>query len=110
MEGQFILTFPMFALLLKDGTGTIMLRHGPDIWLPLFTDRDSALTYLERSEIRECLVQELPNPADLSAFLRNPPSRAGNNKVEYVVMDPIGPELKTVTVFKVDQLLASLPK
>jgi hypothetical protein len=110
MEEQFVLTFPMYALLLKDGTGTILLRHGTDIWLPLFTDRDAVQTYLERSEIKECLVLELRTTADLRAFLHNPPSRSGTNAVGWVIIDPIDTSPRTVTLLTVHQILASLPQ
>jgi hypothetical protein len=108
-EEQFILTFPMYTLLLKDGTGTILLRHGQDIWLPLFTDSDAIRTYLERSKIKESVIQELATPASLGAFLRNPPSRSGRKDVVWVVIDPLDPGPRTVTLFTVQQLLASLP-
>ena len=108
-DDQFVLTFPMYALLLKDGTGTILLRTGADIWLPLFTDSDAVQTYLERSEIKECIIQELSTPASLGAFLRDRPSRAGRNDVGWVVIDPIDPSPRTVTLFTVQQLLDSLP-
>lgn len=98
MEEQFVLTFPVYVLLLKDGTGTILLRYGTDIWLPLFTDRDAVQTYLERSEIEECFVQELQTPPDLAAFLRNPPGRSGTSEVSWVVIDPIDPGPRTVTL------------
>jgi hypothetical protein len=109
-DERFVLTFPMYTLLFKDGTGTILLRHGSDIWLPLFTDSDAVQTYLERSEIKECIVQELPTPASLGMFLRNPPSRSGRSDVGWVVIDPVDPSPRTVTLFTVQQLLASLPE
>jgi hypothetical protein len=109
MEEQFVLKLPVYALLLKDGTGTVFLRHGTNVWLPLFSDRDAVQTYLERSEIEECLVQELRSPADLAVFLRNPPSRSGTNKIGTVIIDPIDPGPRTVTLLTVDQILASLP-
>jgi hypothetical protein len=111
MEEQFILTFPVYALLLKDGTGTILLRHGTDdIWLPLFTDRDAVQTYLERSEIKECLVRELRTTADLGDFLRNPPSRSRTNNVGWVIIDPIDNSQRAVTLLTVHQILGSLPQ
>lgn len=108
-DEPFILTFPVYALLLKDGTGTIFLRHGTDLWLPLFTDSDAVKTYLERSDIKECIIQELSTPASLGSFLRNPPSRSGRNSIGKVIIDPIDPGPRTVTLFTVQQLLASIP-
>jgi hypothetical protein len=108
MEEQFILTFPMYSLLLKDGTGIMYLRHDKEIWLPLFTDQAAVETYLERSDIKESIVQELPSPASLGAFLRNPPSRSGRNDVTWVVIDPVDPGPRTVTLLTVQQLLVSL--
>jgi len=109
MDDSFLLTFPMYALLLKDGTGTIFFRHGENILLPLFTDKDAVQTFLERSEIQECLVQELQTAANLGAFLRNPPSRSGNNDVCHVIFDPLDPGPREVNAFTFNQVLASLP-
>lgn len=110
MEEQFLLTFPVYALLFKDGTGTILLRHGTEIWLPLFTDHDAVQTYLERSQIDECLVREIRTTAELGVFLRNPPCRSGTYKVGWVIIDPIDPGPRIVTLLTVNQILASLPQ
>jgi len=108
-EDRFILTFPMYALLFKDGTGTILLRDGQNMFIPLFTDSDSAQTYLERSEIKECLVQVLADAKALAAFLKNPPSRTGKNSVERVLIDPLHPEPHRITMFPIKQILDSIP-
>jgi hypothetical protein len=100
--------FPFFSVLLKDGTGVIFIRHGSDLWLPLFTDHDSVHTYLERSGIKECQVIELPSSTRLADFLKNPPSRAGGSKVDTVVVDPLDPSPRAVTLFAVEKLLAAL--
>ena len=82
MEDQFVMKFPVYSLLLKDASGVILLRHGQELWLPLFTDKDAAQTYLERSEINECSVIELPKPGDLAAFLRDPhPAARGRRRL-----------------------------
>ena len=109
MDEQFVLTFPTYALLLKDGTGTVFLQNGEDIWLPLFTDDDAVRTYLERSEIKECIVLELSTPTLLGSFLRNPPSRSGLSDVRWVIIDPVESGQRNVTLFTLQQLLASLP-
>ncbi len=108
MDGEFVLKFPVYGLLLKDASGVIMLKHGSDLWLPLFTDRDSVETYLARSEIKECCVIELATATKLVAFSENPPSRAGKANCDTVIMDPIDPGSRTVSLFKIADLVKSL--
>jgi hypothetical protein len=109
VDDEFLLMFPVFALLFKDGTGIILLDDGVEKFLPLFTDSDGVQTYLERSGIEECAVMSISSPAALSAFLQNPPSRGGKLDVERVMIDPIDSSPRTVTVFPIRQILASLP-
>lgn len=108
MAAEFAMKFPVYSLLLKDGSGVIMLRHGSDLWLPVFTDKDSVQTYLERSEINECCVIELATPSKLAEFLEKPPSRAENAGCDTVVVDPLDPGPRTFTLFKIADLLNSL--
>lgn len=108
MDESHALTLPVYSLLLKDGTGVVFLRHGSDLWLPLFTGRECVQTYLERSGIKECQIIELPTAERLRDFLRTPPSRAGHTKVDSVVVDPIDPAARTVSLFNVEKLIASL--
>lgn len=49
MNDEFLLSLPAYTLLLKDSTGALLLRHGQDMWLPLFTDEDAVRTFVERS-------------------------------------------------------------
>jgi hypothetical protein len=108
---EFVITFPVYALLLNDGSGVVALRHGTDIWLPLFTDNDAVQTYLERSEIGECLVRQLSTSAELADFLENPPSRVPGKPpgdCETVVIDPIDPAPRRVMLFNIPKLIQSL--
>ena len=111
MEQEFVLNLPMFALLFPDRTGTIFVQHGEDILLPLFTDRDAVVTFLDRSDIKNCWVKEMATPAELGAFLRDPPSRSprgGRGDADRVVIDLIDDNPRRVTVLTVAQLLASV--
>ena len=108
-EKPFELTFPMYALLHKDGTGTIMLKHDQDIWLPLFTEDTNVLTYAERSGLGECLACELATPTAVDQFVRQPPSRNSNpNEVTTIIIDPIDNQPRVVTLFPFVDFVALL--
>jgi hypothetical protein len=108
-DEAFIMTFPAYSLLLKDGSGAILLQNRAEIWLPIFTDRDSVQTYVERSEIKDCLVVEIPDAVAFKRFLLNPPSRAGKTMPKAIIIDPIDPRPRSVTLFDVQHLLSQLP-
>lgn len=111
MDDGFVFTFPVYAFLLKDGSGAIAVRHGTDIWLPLFTDSDAARTYLERSDIQECLVQELRTPAEFADYLENQPSRVpGKSSIETGIIDPLDSQPRQVMLFNIPKLIESLRK
>ncbi len=111
MADGFALKFPVFALLFKDSSGVVKLRHGEDIFLPIFSDDDSVQTYLERSEVKECVVQKINTAAALADFLETPPTRGPNPKDSYcdrVIIDPLDPGPRQYTIFDTEQLIRSL--
>jgi hypothetical protein len=117
MDGthEFVITFPVYVLLLKDGSGAIMHRNMKNgaIYLVVFTDADAAQSFLERSEIKECLVQKLPTRKELAEFLRQPPSRTGGpTPFNGVLFDPLQSKesgrIPKAAVYSVEQLLKQL--
>jgi hypothetical protein len=108
-DDAFALKFPVYSLLLKDLSGVILLRHGQEMWLPLFTDIEAAATFVERADdVDDCRIVELETPAKLAAFLRNPPSRAGSPDFTQVIIDPVQQEQQAVTLLEVRTLLQAL--
>ena len=110
MTDDFAMKFPVHSLLLKDGSGVILLRHGPALWLPIFTDADALETYVERAEIRAYRRVDLATPENLARFLEDPPSRIKPAQFDAVIVDPIAPEPGTVSLFNPPDLIASLRK
>jgi hypothetical protein len=108
MDDPFLMTFPVYSLLLKDGSGVVMLQGGPNRWLPLFTDRDSLHTYLERSGIGEVAVVDILTAKELIAFLENRPSRSGKPDCRTAIIDPITNQPGTRTLLAFDGIIASL--
>ena len=106
---SFLFTYPVYAFLLKDGTSAIYHRHGNEICLPLFTDQDAARTYLQRSEINECQMRQLRNPAELKAFIRNPPRGSGDPEVKTIAMDPIDVSPPTLRLLDAQLVISQLP-
>jgi hypothetical protein len=106
MEKPYQLTFPMFGLLLKDGTGTILLRRGQDLIIPLFTEDTNVLTYASKGQLGECIACELPAPDDVAAFIRNPPRRtAGALPVNAIILDPVDNEARQLLHWTVESFL-----
>ncbi len=79
----------MFALLLKDRTGTVFLRHGQDLLLPLFTEDTNVLTYATKTNLSEFAVEKLELAADVGEFISSPPNRGGSNPDFIIVLDPM---------------------
>jgi hypothetical protein len=108
-DGAFAMKFPVYGLLFRDLSGVILLRHGEEMWLPLFTDIESATTFVERTDdVGDCRLVELETPAKLAAFLRNPPARARTPDFAHVIVDPVQQEQKGVTLLEVGTLLEAL--
>ncbi len=107
MDKPYQLTFPMYALLFKDGTGTILFRRGPDILLPLFTEDTNVQTYAAKSQLGECVAAVLPTPDDVITFLRNPPSR-GHHPVTTITLDPLDNQPRQHLAWTLESFLALL--
>jgi hypothetical protein len=108
-EEPFVLTFPMYSLLLKDGTGTVFLRSGHHTFLPLFTDSDNVLSYGVRTGHPDCIVHELPDAESVNRFVVNPPSRSPTPcEVTHIVIDPYDNQPRVLTVFTRASFLALL--
>lgn len=90
--GEFVLTYPVFALLGPGGFGTIHLSLDEDRTLPLFTDRDNVDAFLRKTGFAQLVVCELPDPETLKNFITRPPTRSSSRQVvpaKWVFFDPI---------------------
>ena len=108
MTVPYVLTFPMYALLLKDGSGTIFLRHGTDLLLPLFTEDTNVLAYAAKTQLGDCIAAEMASAADVAAFVQNPPSRGGKGQVSIIVLDPIDNQPRSLVSWTLPDFLALL--
>jgi hypothetical protein len=108
MATAFVVTYPVYAILSKDATTTVFLRHGQDLWLPLFTDQASLLTYAGNEGLIDHIAVELPTPLDVRLFVTNPPSRGGVTTVTTIVVDPIDNKPRVVSLFSLANFLALL--
>jgi hypothetical protein len=104
---EFEPTFPMFVPLLKDKTGVVFLRlkNPPNIYLPIFTDRDSAVTFLEGSGLSDSWLAELPTPGAVITLLQDHPRRHGEPFKGFLIIDPIGLELSGLSLHLVDAFI-----
>ena len=46
---------PLYTFLLKNSSGAVFLRHGDDLWMPLFTSAEFAELYATRNSL-ECVL------------------------------------------------------
>lgn len=89
IEPELKLTPPLFAVLLRDATGSLLLRGAERIWLPLFTNGSKAREFLSTPGLSECLIYRVDNIEHLSTYLENPPSRSPiGAQFDFVVIDP----------------------
>lgn len=91
-ETQFKYAVPLYAFLLKDGSGTVFLRAKDEYLLPLFSSAENARLYRDRAKM-ECIIAELSSFPIAYDFLRDPPRR-GEDRVpcNFIVFDPIDPK------------------
>ena len=109
MEVDFLLTYPLYALALKDGTGTISLEAGARRFLPLFTDVDAVESYLDEAAIEDCDIEVLETAPLLRDFLANLATPADGIGIEWVVLDPLADGSGVFTLVTLEQILRTLP-
>jgi hypothetical protein len=103
-----IFTLPLYTFMLKDGSGAVFLRAGPDLFLPIFTSIENALLYAERDGM-ECLLVELATRDNVASYIESPPSRAPEKKVAFRLMvDPIDSDTGEYLVYERRQILGAI--
>jgi hypothetical protein len=110
MPESFVFTFPVYSMLVPDGSGVLYLGSGQLglSFLPLFTDLDGVRTYLERSPTFEAMIIELKTKQDLLQFLKSPPTRLEKSKAEIIIIDPIQAEIARLNLWRIEHIITSL--
>ena len=106
---DFSLTFPIFALTLADGSGTISLEADSRRFLPLFTDRDSARAYLVETGDEDCDIEELPTPKLLAQYLHKSVGEVANG-IDWIVFDPIARGSGVFSLVPTERILRSISR
>ena len=112
-DEPFLITFPAYVVTLKDASGLMLAAGGGKLFLPIFTDRDSARAFGERTGMSPHPVLEIPNAECLAILLSNPPSRSPTFGAEGIIFDPFprSPgEPVNVTVYRPDYVIDMLTK
>jgi 5'-3' exonuclease len=98
----FLITFPSHTLWSKTDKTPLISRIGEKKVIPIFTDLDSAKTFVERAN-KPCIVSDFPSAAELKKFLME------FKKTDLIDFDPISYEgLRERLLYTVEQVLGSL--
>lgn len=110
MAENFLFMCPSYTLIIRESQTIYDITYNSLLMLPLFSDYDNALTYVERMEIgSECLIFQLDGPDEVRAFVRNPPIKYGRRKPDLVVVDPMAGETgPPKRVYRKDQVLNAI--
>lgn len=87
-EEEFHITFPAYVVTFKDASGLMLAGGNGKVFLPIFTDRDSALTFGERVGMSQHPILEVPNAECLRILLENPPTRSRPFQADGIIFDP----------------------
>jgi hypothetical protein len=87
-------SLPLYTFLLKDSSGAVFLRHGEDLWLPLFTSLENAALYAKRASL-ECTIHTLHTSDMVKRYIQSPPSRSPTANPEFLIaVDPVLPQME----------------
>ena len=90
IDSDFVFTYPVCSLLLKDASGLMMYQRGPDLYFTLFNGDEFLESFLKaQNQFDECCVKKLNTPEELLYFMEHLPSRIGPHHVEKVLIDPL---------------------
>jgi hypothetical protein len=100
---------PLYTFLLKDSSGPVFLRHGEDLWLPLFTSLEFADLYARRTSL-ECVLRTLKTADDVKQYITTPPSQSPKPAPPFlIVLDPIDANPGTeFSLFRPEQFLGAV--
>ncbi len=102
------LPLPVYTFVLKDKSGAVFLRAGKDLFLPLFTSKENASLYQQRTSM-DCIIVTIETPEGLRVYIANPPSRGNATVAEFlIVVDPIDADTGDYNVMERAQFLDSL--
>jgi hypothetical protein len=84
-DDEYVFTFPVCGLWRTDRPWPVVVTAVGSDYLPLFTDLDAALTFLDRSGIGVARPLVLPTPAAVAEFL----TFAASHPLLRVMVDPL---------------------
>jgi hypothetical protein len=106
LPDDFILTLPAYSYLIEPGPQPGYLRDpgSGTIFVPIWTDSDLFLSYLERGGLAgKVSGLEITSKAELIAYLRTIPDR-----IEHVAIDPGAKAPQKITAWKIRELIEEL--
>ena len=112
-DEMYDITYPAYVVTLKDASGLMLAGSGGKVFLPIFTDRDSAVTFGERVGMSPHPILEIPNVECLAILLENPPSRSKPFRADGIIFDPFprgDGKPVNMTVYRSDFVIAMLKK
>jgi hypothetical protein len=108
LPNEFILTLPAYSYLIEPGPQPGYLRDPGSgaVFVPIWTDSDLFLTYLERSGLAGRVSGlEITSKDELTAYLRTIPA-----SIEQVAIDPGAKAPQRMSAWKVSQLCDELER
>lgn len=88
-ESEFMVTFPVF--LIRSGDGGLMPIQGDrELYIPMFTDEDSAKTFMERKGVAKYSMARFADAGSLRDYLFGVPDKGLK-----VAIDPLATDQKT---------------
>jgi hypothetical protein len=97
----FLITFPAFVLFSSEDGTPLAHRQGEKKVIPLFTDLDSAKTFVER-RTKPCKLAILPDREEMRRFL------SCFKPDDEVAMDPLREGPTVITTYKIANILKAL--
>lgn len=105
-DDEFLFVFPAYSYLIEPGPrpGFLRIPGTETVFVPLWTDSDSFLTYIERSGMAgKFSGLTFYNAAELVFFLRSIPKQ-----IDQVMVDPLPKAPARSSVFRVSDLIERL--
>ena len=100
---------PFYTFSLRDNSGAVFLKHGPAMFMPLFSTLENATAY-KKNENLNCNIAELAHLQDLRGWISDPPSRAPGTDTDFqIIVDPVDAQPQNVTLFLRQDFLDAIP-
>lgn len=107
-DDEWLFSFPAFSYLIEPGPqpGLLRVPGSETVFVPLWTDSDSFLTYIERAGMAgKFSGVTFVNAAELACFLKSIPKQ-----IDQVIIDPLPKAPARSTTFRIPDLIEQLLK